>query len=60
MVFPPYFVLADIIFIFIDVGELIFSGETVEVIVYENAQIIFPFYLLELSIKFDMLKGHLQ
>ena len=60
MVFSPYFILADIISIFIDVGELIFSGETVEVIVYENAQIIFPFCLLELSIKFDMLKGHLQ
>ena len=60
MVFPPYFVLADIISIFIDVGELIFSGETVEVIVYENAQIIFPLYLLQFSIKCDMLKGHLQ
>jgi hypothetical protein len=41
-VYPPYFILADIIFIIIHVGELIFSGETVEVIVYENAQIIYP------------------
>jgi hypothetical protein len=56
MVFPPYLRLADIICIFIDVGELIFSGETVEVTVYENVQIIFPLYLLEFSIKCDMLK----
>ena len=55
-----YLRLAGIIFIIINVGELIFSGETVEVTVYENAQIIFLFYLLEFSIKFDMLKGHLQ
>jgi hypothetical protein len=33
---------ADFTFIIIDIGELIFSGETVEVTVCENAQLIFP------------------
>jgi len=36
---------ADCTFIIIDVGELIFSGETVEVTVCENAQLIFPLSL---------------
>jgi hypothetical protein len=36
---------ADFTFIIIDVGELIFSGETVEVTVCENGQLIFPLYL---------------
>jgi len=34
---------ADFTSIIIDVVELIFSGETVEVTVCENAQLIFPF-----------------
>jgi len=33
---------ADFTSIIIDDGELIFSGETVEVTVCENAQLIFP------------------
>jgi len=33
---------ADFTSIIIDVGELIFSGETVEVTVCENSQLIFP------------------
>jgi len=33
---------ADFTSIIIDVGELIFSGETDEVTVCENAQLIFP------------------
>ena len=36
---------ADFTFIIIDVEELIFSGETVEVTVCENAQLIFPLSL---------------
>jgi hypothetical protein len=32
---------ADFTYIIIDVGELIFSGETVEVTVCENEQLIF-------------------
>jgi hypothetical protein len=33
---------ADFSFIIIDVGELIFSGEAIEVTVCENSQLIFP------------------
>jgi hypothetical protein len=55
---------ADFTSITIDIGELIFSGETVEVTVCENTQLIFPLSLeikkIELSIKCDVLKGHLQ
>jgi hypothetical protein len=36
---------ADFTFIILDVGEPIFSGETVEATVCENAQLIFPVYL---------------
>jgi hypothetical protein len=36
---------ADFTFIILDVEELIFSGETVEVTVCENAQLIFPLSL---------------
>jgi len=36
---------ADFTFITIDVGELIFSGDTVAVTVTENTQLIFPFSL---------------
>jgi len=36
---------ADFTCIIIDVGELILCGETVEVTVCENAQLIFPFSL---------------
>jgi hypothetical protein len=42
---PPFFRHADFAFIIIDVGELIVCGQTVEVIVYESAYIIFPFAL---------------
>ena len=43
--FPPYFRYVGFNFINVDVGELIFSGQTIEVTVYENAQLIFPLYL---------------
>ena len=42
-VFPLHVRLGDFTFI-IDVGELIFSGQT-EVTVYENEQLIFPMCL---------------
>jgi len=48
--------------IIIDVVEVIFSGETVEVTVCENAQLISTCLFrnkIELSIKCDMLTGHL-
>jgi len=35
----------DFTFIIIVAGELIFSGQTIEVIVYENSQLIFPLSL---------------
>jgi len=34
--------LADFTFIIIDGGDLIVSGQTIKVTVYENAQLIFP------------------
>jgi hypothetical protein len=43
--FPPYFRHAVVTFNITDVGELIFSGQTVEVTVYENTQLIFPLCL---------------
>jgi hypothetical protein len=55
---------ADFTFIIIDVGELIVCGETFAVTVCENAQLIFPLCIFrnktELSIRCDLLKGHLQ
>jgi hypothetical protein len=44
-VFPPYFRNMNFNAIIIDVGELIFSVQTVEVTVYKNAQVIFSFSL---------------
>jgi len=41
-IFPLYFRHADVTVIISDVGELIFSGHTVKVTVYTNAQLIFP------------------
>jgi hypothetical protein len=35
----------DFTFVIVDVEELIFTGQTVEVTVYENAQLIFPLAL---------------
>jgi len=43
--FPPYFRHEDVTFFITDVGELIFSGQTIEVTVYANAQLIFPLSL---------------
>ena len=42
MLFLHTLEFADFTSIIIDVVELIFSGETVEVTVCENAQLIFP------------------
>jgi len=44
-VFPPQFRQADFTFIIIDLGDLIFSGQTFEVTVCGNAQLIFPLCL---------------
>ena len=41
-IFPLYFRHADVTVIITDVGELIFSGHTVKLTVYTNAQLIFP------------------
>jgi len=41
-IFPLYFRHADVTVIVTDVGELIFSGDTVKLTVYTNAQLIFP------------------
>ena len=47
-------------YFFTDVEVLVFSGQTIDVTVCENAQLIFPLSLLEmkieLSIKYDMFK----
>jgi len=40
--FLPYIRHADFTIIVIGVGELIFSGQTIEVTVCETAQLIFP------------------
>jgi len=42
MCFPTYLRCADFTFIVTDVGVLIFSGQTFEVTVYEDLQLIFP------------------
>ena len=44
-VFSPYFRYVGFNFISVDVGEFILSGQTIEVTVYENAQLIFPLCL---------------
>jgi hypothetical protein len=41
-IFPPYFRHEVVTLIITDVGELIFSGERVEVAVCSNKQLIFP------------------
>ena len=41
-IFSLYFRHADVTVIITDVGELIFSGHTVKLTVYTNAQLIFP------------------
>ena len=41
-VFPLYFRHADVTVIITDVGELIFSGHTIKLTVFTNAQLIFP------------------
>ena len=41
-IFALYFRHADVTVIITDVGELIFSGHTVKLTVYTNAQLIFP------------------
>jgi len=41
-IFPPYFRHADVTVIITVVDELIFSGHTVKLTVYTNAQLIFP------------------
>jgi len=41
-IFPLYFRHADVTVIITDVGELIFSGHTVKLTAYTNAQLIFP------------------
>jgi len=41
-IFPLYFRHADVTLIITDVGELIFSGQTIKITVYTNAQLIFP------------------
>jgi len=48
-IFPPYFRHADVTFIITDVGELFFSGQTIKVTVYANAQLI-PLVSLEIKI----------
>jgi len=41
-IFSLYFRHADVTVIITDVGELIFSGHTVKLTVYTNAQLVFP------------------
>jgi len=44
-VFPQQIRQADFTFIIIDFGEMIFFGETVEITVCGNAQLVFPLCL---------------
>ena len=56
--FPPYFRHVDFTFIITAVGELIFPGQTIEVTVYANAQLIALVTLeikIHLSIKYGIL-----
>ena len=41
---PPFFGHNNFAFIITEVGELIFSGHTIKVTVYANAQLIFPLF----------------
>jgi hypothetical protein len=41
LIFPPYFIHADVILVITDAVELDLCGQTIEVTVYVNTQLIF-------------------